>query len=172
MSTRRVVTGTSADGASLIARDEYVEPVTVAALPGHAWHRLWGFDALPSHPADHAGSSAVHHFPPPGGMRFTLFTVPPADTVRPRLTRALRRELDERLPGRATHMNADQAGMHQTTSVDLIVVLDGQVTLDLDDGASVDLHAGDCVVQNGTRHAWRNTGSAGCTMAIVLLGTG
>jgi hypothetical protein len=28
--------------------------------------------------------------------------------------------------------------------------------LELDDGAEVVLKAGDCVIQNGTRHAWHN----------------
>jgi hypothetical protein len=31
---------------------------------------------------------------------------------------------------------------------------------------------GDCVVQNGTRHAWRNTGDRPCRMAVVLVGAG
>jgi len=32
------------------------------------------------------------------------------------------------------------------------------------------LTRGDLVVQNGTRHAWRNRGTAECTMAFVLIG--
>ena len=39
-----------------------------------------------------------------------------------------------------------------------------------DDGAVVRLKQGDCVVQNGTRHAWRNSKTAPCVMAFVLVG--
>src|SRR5256885_12433618 len=125
MPTRRVVTGTSTDGRSFVAHDAHVEPVTAAALPGYAWQRLWGFDRLPSDPADATTPPALSHFPLRGGMRFSLFTVPPANIARPQLTEALRRELDDKLPGRGAHMEADQAGMHRTRSVDLIVILDG-----------------------------------------------
>ncbi len=163
MSVRRVATGTSARGRSVVAVDEMVEPVTVAALPGYAWHRLWSVDP----PADHVPGA---HFPPAGGVRFTLFTVPPATTARPPLTDELRRELDERLPGRSAAMESDQAGMHRTPTVDLIVVLSGRVSLHLDDGAVVDLKTGDCLVQNGTRHAWHNDTDEPCTLGVVLIG--
>ncbi len=69
-------------------------------------------------------------------------------------------------------MESDQAGMHRTPSVDLIIVISGGISLGLDDGAVVHLKAGDCLVQNGTRHAWRNNSDQPCTLAIVLLGTG
>jgi hypothetical protein len=42
--------------------------------------------------------------------------------------------------------------------------------LELDDGATVDLHPGDCVVQNGTRHAWRNRSNLPCLMAFIMIG--
>lgn len=68
-------------------------------------------------------------------------------------------------------MESDQRGMHRTPSVDLVCVLSGEVRLELDD-ETVHLREGDCVVQNATRHAWRNVGDRPCTMAIVLLGAG
>ena len=49
-------------------------------------------------------------------------------------------------------------GMHTTATIDFEVVLDGEIWLELDDGVEVHLRAGDTVVQNGTRHAWRNHG--------------
>jgi hypothetical protein len=44
--------------------------------------------------------------------------------------------------------------------------------LDLDDGVTASLRAGDVVVQNGTRHAWRNPGPDPATVFFVLIGTG
>jgi quercetin dioxygenase-like cupin family protein len=171
MKARRVVTATAADGRSFVAADERLDPVTVTPLPGYSWHKLWGYDQPPGDPADATIHTGLSHFPPPGGIRFNLYTVPPSTTVRPPLTEAGRRELDEKLPGRGTHMESDQTGMHRTPSVDLIVVLSGQISLDLDGGVSVDLATGDTLVQNGTRHAWRNDSDQPCTCAIVLLGS-
>ena len=48
--------------------------------------------------------------------------------------------------------------------------MERQITLELDDGAMVRLKQGDCVVQNGTRHAWRNSSTTPCIMAFVLVG--
>jgi quercetin dioxygenase-like cupin family protein len=81
------------------------------------------------------------------------------------------RELEERLPGRSKRMGDDQAGVHRTATVDFIVVLSGRISLELDDGV-VELAAGDCLVQNGTRHAWRNNTDQPCTLAVVLIGSG
>jgi len=171
MPTRRVATGTTPDGRSFVALDELLEPVTVSALPGYAWYKLWGFDEPPSDPADAVMSKDQSHFPPRGGARFNIFTVPPASMARPPLTPEAQHELDQKLPGRTTRMGSDQAGMHRTASVDLILVLAGRISLELDDGALVHLQAGDTLVQNGTRHAWRNSSDEPCTLAIVLLGT-
>jgi catechol 2,3-dioxygenase-like lactoylglutathione lyase family enzyme/mannose-6-phosphate isomerase-like protein (cupin superfamily) len=169
MTVRRVATGTGPDGRSFVANDEMVEPVTADALPGYAWHRLWGFDDPATYSTPAGSLTDRDHFPPPGGVRFNLFTVPPESTVRPPLTEDLRLDLERKLPGRSRHMESDQAGMHRTASVDLIYVVAGRVRLDLDEG-TVELSAGDSLVQNGTRHAWRNTSNEPCVLAIVLIG--
>jgi hypothetical protein len=44
------------------------------------------------------------------------------------------------------------------------------VVLELDDGASVELGPGDTVVQNGTRHAWRNPFDEPCTIVVAIVG--
>jgi len=58
-------------------------------------------------------------------------------------------------------------GMHTTDTVDFDVVLSGEVYLQLDDGAEVLLKAGDCVIQNGTRHAWQNRSPKDCVIAVA-----
>jgi len=57
--------------------------------------------------------------------------------------------------------------MHTTDTVDYGVVVRGEMTLELDDGQKVQLRQGDCIVQNGTRHRWRNPGTEPCLMALV-----
>ena len=60
--------------------------------------------------------------------------------------------------------------MHKTNTVDYAVVYDGEIWLELDDAETVHLKKGDVVVQNGTRHAWRNKGTAPVTMLFFLNG--
>jgi quercetin dioxygenase-like cupin family protein len=79
-------------------------------------------------------------------------------------------ECEERLPGLLGHMENDSPGMHTTDTIDFEYVISGEVWLELDDGKEVHLRPGDTVVQNGTRHAWRNKGSEPCRMAVCMVG--
>jgi mannose-6-phosphate isomerase-like protein (cupin superfamily) len=67
-------------------------------------------------------------------------------------------------------MEPDAPGMHTTDTIDFEYVISGRVVLELDDGASVELGPGDTVVQNGTRHAWRNPFDEPCRMVVFLVG--
>ena len=67
-------------------------------------------------------------------------------------------------------MEPDAPGMHTTDTVDFELILEGEVWLELDDGVEVHLEPGDTVVQNGTRHAWRNHGDKVCRLLVVLVG--
>ncbi|MCU1368104.1 MAG: Cupin domain protein [Ilumatobacteraceae bacterium] len=172
MGVRRVVTGHSADGKSIVASDEIVEPIQLGVLPGYAFVRVWGADTLPELPGSGIAPPHVRYFPPVGGFRFGLFTVPPAGEV-------IAADLDlgaafvameEALPGMADHMEPDSPGMHTTATVDYEFVVSGSIVLELDDGVEVELGPGDTVVQNGTRHAWRNRGAVPCEMVVVLVG--
>jgi mannose-6-phosphate isomerase-like protein (cupin superfamily) len=60
--------------------------------------------------------------------------------------------------------------MHTTDTIDYGIVVRGEMTLELDDGQKVHLRQGDCIVQNGTRHRWRNPLPEPCLMAFVSLG--
>jgi mannose-6-phosphate isomerase-like protein (cupin superfamily) len=64
----------------------------------------------------------------------------------------------------------DEYGMHTTNTIDYDIILSGEIWIEVDNGAEVHLKQGDCVIQNGTRHAWRNRGSAPCVMASVMVG--
>jgi quercetin dioxygenase-like cupin family protein len=52
------------------------------------------------------------------------------------------------------------------------VVLEGELWLELDDGAQVLLTRGDTIVQLAARHAWRNKTKTPATVAFVLTGAG
>jgi hypothetical protein len=172
LAVRRVVTGHDADGNAVFASDTLVEPTTVQLLPGSEYHQLWGGDQTPQFPDDGARPSTTTYFPPVGGFRFGMFAVPPAGSVRlgDIDMAAAFAELEFALPGLAGHMERDAPGMHTTATIDFEVVLEGEIWLELDDGAEVHLRVGDTVVQNGTRHAWHNRGTTLARLAVFLVG--
>ena len=60
--------------------------------------------------------------------------------------------------------------MHATDAVDYAMVVEGEIWLVLDDGNEVHLSLGDCLVQNGTRHAWHNRDPEPCVMVAAMVG--
>jgi mannose-6-phosphate isomerase-like protein (cupin superfamily) len=169
---RRVVTGRTGAGKSTVASDTEVGAITVGLLPGAEFFRVWGADAAPTLPDDGAPRPGAPYFPPPGGFRFGLVTLAPRSVAQPREIDAklARAEMEAKLPGMAAHLEADHPGMHTSDSVDFEYIVSGELWLELDDGKEVHLKAGDTVVQNGTRHAWRNKGTEPCRMVFCLIG--
>ncbi len=172
MKVRRVVTGHTAEGKATFASDSEVDAITMALNPGAEFHQLWGGDVAPTFPDDGSPRDAPQYFPAVGGFRFGMFTVPPGSVKLPEdidFPKAIA-EVEEKLPGIAAHMEPDSPGMHTTDTIDFEYVISGEVWLELDDGEEVLLRAGDTVVQNGTRHAWRNKGTEPCRMVVFLIG--
>jgi quercetin dioxygenase-like cupin family protein len=99
-------------------------------------------------------------------------TIPPGEPALPADldTATALAELERQMPGAMARMEPDTPGMHTTDTIDYVVVISGEVTLELDDGERTVLRAGDVVVQNGTRHAWRNHGTESCTIVGVAVG--
>jgi mannose-6-phosphate isomerase-like protein (cupin superfamily) len=172
MDIRCVVTGQNTSGKSVFVRDASVAPITLALLPGFEFHRLWGSESIVQLPANGTAPPHPGYFPPKSGFRFGFFTIPPeAETeLAPANLAAAFGELREKLPGMVEVLEPENSGMHTTDTVDFDVVISGEVYLELDAGSEVLLKAGDCVVQNGTRHAWRNRSSANCVIAVTLVG--
>ena len=171
MQVRRVVTGHTPDGKAIVASDTQVEGFTTALMPEVEFHRLWGADEAPTFPDD-VPRPAQAFFPPLGGFRFGLFTVPPQSVAQPEILdmEMAFKEVEDKLPGMTVYWELDNPGMHATDTIDFEYVLSGEAWLELDDGVEVHLRAGDTVVQNGTRHAWRNKGSEPCRMALCMIG--
>jgi len=173
MDVRRVVTGHDADGRSVFVSDEAVAPVTPAIAAGNEFHLLWGNDTTAHFPDDGARPEAPAYFAPVGGVRFGFFTIPPDEgrgfPENLDVAAALA-EFDEKLPGLSGYLEQDDPGMHTTDTIDFEVVLSGVATLELDDGVRKELHPGDTVVQNGTRHRWSNSGTVPAVLAVFNAG--
>jgi quercetin dioxygenase-like cupin family protein len=139
---RRVVTGHDARGVSVFADDGPV-PVVRTAPDGAMFCEIWATGAMPApvaaaEPDPTVGALAVP--PPPNGTKIRINVFPPG-IVSP---------------------------MHRTQSVDYGIVLEGEVTLLLDDSQTT-LRAGDVVVQRGTNHRWENRGDQTARMAFILI---
>ena len=139
--TRRVVTGHDAQGRSVVLSDG---PTPRTHENEFAYfHELWNTKAMPA-------------------------PVAPAEaepTDRPLITPPDRHGTIVRV----TVIKAgEQSPMHRTQSIDYGIVLEGEITLVLDD-SEVTLHAGDVVVQRGTDHAWANRGSSVAKVAFILV---
>jgi len=93
--------------------------------------------------------------PAPGGSSWRVFELPPDEVVAAYLEAQ-------------GHAEAESGGFHRSDTLDYVMILDGEITLELDRGA-VTLGSGDCVVQRGTRHAWRNKSGRPVKMAVVML---
>lgn len=172
MNIRCVVAGQTKSGKSVVIQDAPCEPITLGLLPGFEFHRLWGSDSVPALPSDGTCPPQPRYFPPKGGFRFAFFTVPPgteAVTDPTEIAPAIA-ELQQKLPGLAEVLEPDHPGMHSTDTVDFDIIVSGEVYLELDDGVEVRLQAGDCVIENGTRHAWHNRSSEKCVIAVTLVG--
>ena len=169
---RRVVTGRNRVGKSVVVQNG-VAPriVTTETLPGLALVEVWATDTIPQLPLSPIDlTTTMKSFVPgAGGTRFRIVQFPGASN-RAFDQEAFRREYLAKAPGLAEAMERQDSGMHTTASVDYGVVISGEITLELDDGAMVRLKQGDCVVQNGTRHAWRNSSTTPCIMAFGLVG--
>ncbi|GAA4226545.1 cupin domain-containing protein [Actinomadura meridiana] len=169
---RRVVTGHDAEGKARVVDDRDVEPITSELMPGCAFFRLWGRDDRPAFPDDGSPPHVEAWYPPRDGSRFMINTVPPGELLPPPDldAAAALEELEWQMPGAMAANDPDAPGMHTTDSIDYVLVVVGEATLELDDGEQTVLRAGDVVVQNGTRHAWHNHGTEPCTIVGVAIG--
>lgn len=138
---RRVVTGHDDRGRAIVQIDEVASNLH-SKRPGHNSFVVWTTAGMP---VDNTGSEDE-------------------------ATRAVDTALKDGTVFRIMKLDPGVASRpHRTDSIDYLVVLSGAVTMELDDGQSVDLKAGDLLVQRGTFHNWINSGTEPCIMAVVLI---
>lgn len=171
---RRVVTG-EIDGRSVVVSDGPLASThDFIAIPGFQTTLVWASPEVPQLPHDGSDPAltTASMLPSPYGSRVILVRFPP-DSVMARSdfdAEAAGRESLQFLPGLAESFDPDGSGMHRTATVDYDVIVSGELWLELDDGEFRQLQAGDIVIQNGTRHAWRNRSEHPAVMLAVLVG--
>jgi mannose-6-phosphate isomerase-like protein (cupin superfamily) len=163
---RRVVTGHNDAGRAVFVGDEEIEL-------GNGATGVWGADFKGlQYPDD--GSQPVYEdelFPKIGGFRYVIVTLPPLHAG----ASSTGAEQESSAPPARQNYQGDFTegpGFHRTATVDLEVVLSGEVTLELDDGLTKTMKPGDVIIQSGTKHRWHNRGNLPATFAAIIIGVG
>ena len=137
---RCVVTGNNAVGKSIILTDGrgIEDPISRAKLKSTF---LWIEDQLPVHLDNNSNRNTDTAFLPPSrGLSARIMTCEPGF----------------------------YADYHQTDTIDLIIIVSGQIELLLDEGSTV-LNVGETVIQRATNHGWRVFGEKPCTFVAIML---
>jgi len=141
---RRVVTGHDNNRVAKVLMDA---PATNAKGPGTGLVStlIWSTDRTPAQvpigeEIEDMGARMLGSAPPPSGSRFTVIEFPPGVV----------------------------SAMHRTETVDYVIVIEGEIDMDMDD-STVKLHQGDVMVQRGTNHAWVNRSDKKARVAFVLI---
>ena len=141
---RRVVTG---HDEKKVAKVLMEGPATNAKYPGPGTVStlIWCTDSTPAdislgENVEDMGARILGSPPPPNGTRFAVIDFPPGNA----------------------------AVTHRTETIDYVIVLSGEIDMDMDDSV-VKLKAGEVMVQRGTNHAWVNRGKERARVAFVLI---
>ena len=171
---KRVVTGHDAEGCAVISVEG--EPPHIAELsriPGTVFYELWKTDVMPALLNNGSDPTLAPLRLPPtaGGTAFRIVDIPP-DTAEflAHGAQSMKAAFAEIGDSHASTVQADSPHplMHRTESIDYGIVLEGEVTLVLDQGETL-LRTGDVVIQRGTNHAWANRSGSNARMAFILI---
>ncbi len=171
---RRVVTGHK-HRKSAVLNDTVLSPYAFESIPGFEQTYVWATDGTgEGDPARVDAKMPESALPVAGGSLVQIVTFPPRSRRSEGASdpAAIAQENRSRLPGLADTFEHDGSEMHITPTTDYALLLDGELWLELDDGEIVRLTAGDLVVQQRTRHGWRNQSGRPATIMFVMLGTG
>jgi quercetin dioxygenase-like cupin family protein len=141
---RRIVTGHDNNNVAIVLKDGAATNAKYPA-PGAVSTLIWSTDRTPADISigkdiEDLGARILGTAPPAMGSRFTIIDFPPGNTPH----------------------------MHRTESIDYIIVLEGEIEMDMDN-STVKMKAGDVMVQRGTNHAWANRSNARARVAFVLM---
>ena len=138
---QRVVTGHDANGRAVF-KSEAVSPTRMIPSGDASFLLVWTTATVP---ADNNDATD-------GRERDAGLTLNQGSVIR----------VVDMLPGK-------QSPMHRTNSIDYGIVMEGEIELELEDGAKRTIGQGGIIVQRGTNHLWRNTSDKVCRIAFVLI---
>jgi mannose-6-phosphate isomerase-like protein (cupin superfamily) len=172
---RRIVTGHNTEGKAIIQSDATPARTYMIGGPdGAKFHEVWATGQSPALIDSIAGEpeeAGLVLAPPKSGTRIRVIDFPPEGEEIRNLTKDEAGEHFKSMGGE----DASKAGqgaphplMHRTATVDYGIVLEGEMTLVVDQG-EVTIKTGDIIIQRGTNHAWANRSGKSCRMAFILI---
>jgi mannose-6-phosphate isomerase-like protein (cupin superfamily) len=148
---RRFVTGHNAAGKAIVMIDDHAPNATeIKGWPGLGVTEVWVNDEMPV-----------------AGTIFRVVEIPPENAGTKIDPDAAFGHLGSTNKPSAKD-SSKHPTMHKTNSIDYLVVISGSMHMMMEEG-EVELHAGDCIVQRGTNHAWVNRSGKPCLLAAVLI---
>ncbi len=157
---RRIVTGMDKNGKAIFESDD-MPPIafTYEDWPGFNNVELWQItEAIPSLSDQYNTEKSYDFNIPPGVVRFCTVRLPPL------------KKLLAHQAAKGNEVDLKTFGMHSTHTIDFLILLEGEVTLLLENGEEKNLTVHDTVVQKGNIHAWHNRGEVDCVIACVMIG--
>jgi len=174
-SLRRIVTGHNSAGQAVIQSDGVPERIRKLSGPGPTFFEVWNTRETPAR-IDRSGGEPVEEgiqlLPPKNGTRIRVLDFPPEPQGAAAIdaATALRHfaEIGAASVSTGASGNARHPHMHRTQSIDYGIILEGEITLIVDEGETV-VRAGDIVIQRGTNHSWANRSGRNCRVAFILI---
>ncbi len=170
---RRIVTGHDEVGNAIIVSDgSPPRVVQIGGNGGPTFYEIWNTRETPAKIDRQSGEPEEKGLvlaPPQVGTRIRVIDFPPeGDEIRQLNEAAARERFTEMGGSAASTSSARHPLMHRTETVDYGIVLEGELTLILDEDETT-IRAGDIVIQRGTNHAWANRSNRNCRVAFVLI---
>ena len=173
---RRIVTGHDSQGRSIVSEDGAAPVVrTNPRRVGFCATELWMTQTMPAYVGndpDPTPSRPITLEPPRNGTVVRIVEFGPEGEWLEKLDAAGTREAWGAFgTDKASTNRSGQAKhplIHRTQTVDYCMVLDGEITLVLDQEEVV-MRAGDFCVERGTNHAWANRSGKPCRILFVLI---
>lgn len=168
---RRVVTGDDAQGQSITILDG--PPSAVGAEPGlgglfEIWAESLNATLNPRDTTD-LGPTIPILSPESGGVKVRWFIIEPLPEGVPleALNAAAKAGFSRLGAGHHVIDQTRHPGMHETHSLDVICLLQGDVSLILE-GVETRIKPGQIVIQRGTNHAWTAHGAPALLLAVLI----
>jgi mannose-6-phosphate isomerase-like protein (cupin superfamily) len=171
---QRIVTGHDVNGKAIVSSQGPLPTVAeIAAVPGMVFHEVWTTAGSPATVNNGIDPTLMPLtlLPPKSGTRVRFVDFPPeTPDVLARGSQKAEDAFAQIGDVAALTVKADSPHplMHRTETVDYGIVIEGEITLVLDD-SEVLLRPGSVVVQRGTNHAWANRSGRPCRMLFVLV---
>lgn len=169
----RVVTGHDADGKAIVVINGRLPTIReLQAVPGMIFHEVWETQGMPA-PVDNRAdptTGPLMHGPPKHGTRIRFVDLPPDTDYLAEVDARMKALFEEvnNVEGLTTKANSLHPMMHRTEAIDYGIVIEGEITLVLDD-SEVKLKPGAVVVQRGTNHAWANRSGKVSRMLFIQI---